>query len=199
MFRIYTIINFTGTVSLCVLGFGKWFSVCIHVSTVRLQEVLWMHHLKWTWSFVNCIMYVSYLPNIQTQSHPGFDWVGFGWDYFGASFEVAFLPLTWHPHGLLGDLLRWRRRVSSCHVDGRMHHSKCLVLTARITAIGTLLRKVRGLQYISIHWKCMTTCFSKTVTWLKIVQSCGFVDILSHLLRLVTCDTKQAKCSRMGN
>lgn len=31
--------------SLCVLGFGKWFWVCIHVSTVRLQEVLWTHDM----------------------------------------------------------------------------------------------------------------------------------------------------------
>lgn len=58
-----------------------------------------------------------------------------------------------------------------------------------------------GNIYIYIYniEKYMTTCFSKAVTWLKIVQSCGFIDIISHLLRLVTCDTNQAKCCRMGN
>lgn len=112
---------------MCGSGFGKWFWVCICFSIFRLKEVLWTHDLisqslvslvwifsmfrQWTWTFVNCIC-VCFIPCQHSNTiHQGSDWVGFGRDYFGVSFEVSFLPLTWHPHGLLGDLLRWRRRV----------------------------------------------------------------------------------------
>ena len=76
-------ISLSQLVCVCV-GFGKWFSVCIHVSTVRLQEVLWTHDLISQIIIVNIspmdlilrkLYHVSFvpLPRFKHNSHQGFD------------------------------------------------------------------------------------------------------------------------------